>query len=259
MSFNWYETQTEWGAQVSGNDVVKSLTGLIRYNNGEWKSEKQANWYRSIAASQFASPNNQTVMALREQPMFEAVGVDVIVVTGRAVFAARDTDWNGYQRYGGGTPMERHFYIDGKGVFQIDKVKFSGGRAASVETVEKADPAGTDQFVVLDRQRAEREIAHEEAMADVPAVPEGRHDVHGEIVKLTWKNSDWGRSLKMIVKSDEGWKVWGTVPAAFENDVTEGMKITVRYTMKRSDRDDRFAFGSTPSNLVIVENAEAVA
>ena len=66
--------------------------------------------------------------------------------------------------------------------------------------------------------RREREGETEDVEAD-PTTPlvEGRRQVTGVILSTKWQDSQYGETLKMLVKEDDGNKVWGTVPTVLQN------------------------------------------
>lgn len=98
--------------------------------------------------------------------------------------------------------------------------------------------------------------------------PVGRQTVVGVIVGTKVKTSDFGPTLKMTVKLENGAKVWCSVPASIKpkvhsneycniflgdrrNDDNEGSelkgcKISLTATFTHSDNDKSFAFGKRP-------------
>lgn len=94
-----------------------------------------------------------------------------------------------------------------------------------------------------------------EANEPLPPAPEGRVEFRGTVLSVKWKDSGYRQvpgNWKATIQSEEGWKVWLTVPAALQQavgDVQElvGRKVTLAATLTRSDRDRSFAFGKLPS------------
>lgn len=105
-------------------------------------------------------------------------------------------------------------------------------------------------------QRDVARIAERAARAAEPQVecPEGRYVITGEIVKLKGQETDWGFTLKMIVKDDRGFRVWMTVPSSLQ-PVELGDRVTVTATVVASDRDESFGFGKRPSKASILQPA----
>lgn len=90
---------------------------------------------------------------------------------------------------------------------------------------------------------------------EVPPAPEGKVVVEGVIVHTEWRESQYGGSTKMIVKADEGWKVWSTLPASLSG-ADKGDRVRFTATLARSDRDDAFAFASRPTKGLVLARAE---
>jgi hypothetical protein len=102
------------------------------------------------------------------------------------------------------------------------------------------------------------EWAREAALAEPLPVesPDGeRMVVSGEVVSLRNRMTFNGDSLKMVVRSDEGWKTWGTVPSAIRSKVAEGDIVRFTATVKPSDNDPKFGFFSRPTKATILYSA----
>jgi hypothetical protein len=85
-------------------------------------------------------------------------------------------------------------------------------------TLSPAQVAAVLKFKVKrDEQQAKRDA---EPKPEGPVV-EGRRQVTGEIISTKWQESDFGGSLKMLVREADGNKVWGTVPNSLQ-DLTRG-------------------------------------
>lgn len=118
-----------------------------------------------------------------------------------------------------------------------------------VEAVRKA--------IVRDAERAARQAAQAEE-ATTP-VPTGRVQITGTVVMRRFYDSDFGGSIKIIVKgeTDEGfWKVFVTEPAAITTEV--GDVVTLTATVEASDKDESFGFGKRPSKASILTPANPV-
>lgn len=92
-------------------------------------------------------------------------------------------------------------------------------------------------------------------------VIEGRIEVTGEVIKVAFKENDFGGKTVMTVKDDRGFKVWGTVPrnllpSRFYDEhgmyqetkgIEKGDRVCFTATVTTSDRDSTFGFFSRPS------------
>jgi len=114
----------------------------------------------------------------------------------------------------------------------------------------------------IDAQRErEREMA--------APCPNGRHLVTGEVLKTEVRSSMYGDVLKMLVKTDGGFLLWGTVPACLEiieetkkegtdtwteqRGLQRGDRVEFTATLTRSDRDEKFGFFKRPTKARLVE------
>lgn len=83
-----------------------------------------------------------------------------------------------------------------------------------------------------------------QAKASNVPVPEGKTQVTGTIVKISWRENAFGGSWKMLVKC-AGFKLWGTVPSKLLPDNPEeltGKSISFTGKLSRSNDDPSFGF-----------------
>lgn len=110
--------------------------------------------------------------------------------------------------------------------------------------------AFTPNMIAAVRKTMERRQAQAIEAAAHPA-PSGRVAVTGEITSTKVVDGDYGTTYKMLVKSDEGFKVWCSIPAALLETTTpeeaKGRRITFTATLQPTQDDPSFAFGSRPS------------
>ena len=117
-----------------------------------------------------------------------------------------------------------------------------------------------------------RKAAEVEALKDTPPLPEGKLAIEGEIVSHKFQDSAYGTTLKMLVKLDNGNKVWGTMPESirelqrgdydgegnwieprFPNlDALKGQRIRFNATVTRSDNDEHFGFFKRPTQAKVI-------
>jgi hypothetical protein len=102
---------------------------------------------------------------------------------------------------------------------------------------------------IADRAVIEAQRAAEAALA--ADCPEGRVMVKGEVVSTRVQDSDFGSILKMLVKDDTGYKVWGTVPSAL--NVERGSRVKFTATIEVSKDDPKFGFFKRPTQAQILE------
>jgi hypothetical protein len=112
---------------------------------------------------------------------------------------------------------------------------------------------------VLDRdaQRAEQRKQWQAEAADAADAPTGKVTVTGEIISTKWQESGFHSVHKMIVKTEEGWKLWVTVPSSVYDPSDSslpitGKRVTLTANVTPSDRDPKFAFGKRPTNAAVI-------
>jgi hypothetical protein len=91
-----------------------------------------------------------------------------------------------------------------------------------------------------------------EAPAEVLVdVPEGRLVIEGEVLTTKWQESDFGGSLKMLVKvtTPQGvYKLWGSVPSAISVDRGDRVSFAAQVTAKETG----FGFFKRPTQAQVV-------
>lgn len=87
-------------------------------------------------------------------------------------------------------------------------------------------------------------------LAEVAPLAEGRYEITGEVVSTKWVDNDFGGTLKMLVKMEDGNKVYGSVPSAI--NVERGDKVTFTAKVERSDNDEHFGFFSRPTRAEVI-------
>jgi hypothetical protein len=99
-------------------------------------------------------------------------------------------------------------------------------------------------------RRAEQE-AQAKALADAGVrVPVGRVDIVGKVLSTKGVDSAYGYVVKMLVQSDAGWKVWGTMPRSLDAQI--GDRVTFKASITQSDDDPVFGFFSRPTNAAVL-------
>lgn len=110
-----------------------------------------------------------------------------------------------------------------------------------------------------DQKKAEwaKQEAAEKALA--PEVPEGRYEITGEILFTKWYESDYGSTLKCIIRDDRGFKVFGSVPSAIvdyaysEEVELKGQRVQLTGTVTQADDDTKFGYFKRPAKSILLE------
>jgi hypothetical protein len=119
-------------------------------------------------------------------------------------------------------------------------------------------------MAILNAHQRDKERAEEKAQA--ADVPEGRMVIEGQVLSVKEYDGDFGEQWKMLVKADEGWTVFGTVPRSLleipnpASDkwydrlmVERGQRVKFTATVKVSRKDRTHGYYSRPSKASIVE------
>lgn len=99
---------------------------------------------------------------------------------------------------------------------------------------------------------AQRQQEEEQRRASAIDVPEGKIDISGKIVGVRFQDSIYGGSFKMTVVSDQGFKIFGTIPNSFMEMVEsmydlKGKSVSFSATVQRSQNDNKFGFFKRPT------------
>jgi hypothetical protein len=99
---------------------------------------------------------------------------------------------------------------------------------------------------------AQRQAEH---LAAEPII-EGKQVILGNVLTVREQNSDWGWTIKMLVKDDRGFKLWGSVASSILDqcdslESLKGQRVTFTATLKASDDDDKFGFFKRPTKAAI--------
>ena len=118
-----------------------------------------------------------------------------------------------------------------------------------IAAVEKA----IEKSIEWDKKRQQWEA---EAV-DAADAPTGKVTVTGEIISTKWQDSAYGSTHKMIVKSDDGWKLFVTVPKGVYDPSDsslpiKGKRVTLTANVTPSDHDPKFAFGKRPTKAAVI-------
>jgi hypothetical protein len=128
-----------------------------------------------------------------------------------------------------------------------------------IETARRSQERGAERQARIEAEQA--------ALADVEPLREGRREITGEVASLKWQDSDFGGNLKMLVREDDGNKVWGTVPGSLisarydeaTGDYTNtqetlvGSRVSFKAAVERSRDDEHFGFFKRPTGATRIE------
>jgi len=109
--------------------------------------------------------------------------------------------------------------------------------------------------------RAAVQAKREAEKAAAAPCPTGRIVISGLVLKTEVRDGYYGVALKMLVKHDTGWMVWGTAPRSLESsNIQRGDRVSFTATVEPSKNDSKFGFCKRPTGGVFLSrNAETVA
>lgn len=107
--------------------------------------------------------------------------------------------------------------------------------------------------------RAIREAEEAAKLATAPALQAGVQTIEGEIISTRWDQGYTGESvLKMLVRLDNGNKVFGTAPAKVRqhanhnDDAMKGLKVSFVAEVKPKIGEDHFGYYKSPKQVKVV-------
>ena len=122
--------------------------------------------------------------------------------------------------------------------------------------------AAAERTIIEDTQKMDAKAAQKAAEAAEPKTeaPEGRVTVTGEVVSVkSYEDNYYGHitiTVKMLVKDDQGFKVWSTVPNSLfnseRNGVEKGDRVTFTATLIKSADDPYFAKAKRPTKAEVL-------
>lgn len=99
----------------------------------------------------------------------------------------------------------------------------------------------------------EREATRRQEKAESAPIPVNgeRIRVRGTVLTTREQMGDYGLTIKMLVKHEDGWKIWGTVPSAIRG-VNIGDVVEFDAKIEPSRDDATFGFASRPTKAKII-------
>lgn len=125
-------------------------------------------------------------------------------------------------------------------------------------SLSDAQVAAFLKSIARDQEFAARREAEKAAAGPVPT---GKR-IEFEGVMVSWKVvvGQFGQQTKMLVRLDNGSKVWMTMPTAYDvQTYGKGSRVKMRATVTVSKDDSTFGFGSRPTLLSVTAQEGAIA
>lgn len=114
--------------------------------------------------------------------------------------------------------------------------------------------AATQNIMRARQEQASKELFEAHLLKDAPLSPEGRQTVEGTVLSVKGQDTDWGYTYKMLVRLDDGNKVYGTVPAKIEQTLINQKDARIKFvaTFTRKNGEDHFSYFKRPSNAEVL-------
>jgi hypothetical protein len=207
----------DWYERFENEVVTSIVSNVIRYGN---ISQKQVALVKKLINSDAGKTNTTRIFAER--------GLQV-ALDRKAMWQGDVADDRAWEELSGHERRENNAICD------------------LFNTHEKWGKLSDGQWAVLERICG----VNTAPSAAVP-VSGDRLAIEGTVRTLKEQENCFGVVVKMLVEHVDGWKVWGTVPAAIEPDVEPGTVVRFIAKIKPSDTDVAFGFFSRPSKPEIV-------
>lgn len=150
----------------------------------------------------------------------------------------------------------------------LEAIPFSTFAASLLEQAETR-PLTEKQLAAAEKAIAksvEKQAAKEAAVASLQPLPEGRFEYTGIIASVKVVENIYsyhgGSTVKMLVETDLGYRLYGTMPSELVRQLwgtTEdgvGQRVKFTASAKLSDRDPLFGYFSRPGNAEVLESDE---
>jgi len=106
--------------------------------------------------------------------------------------------------------------------------------------------------------RAAAEAQRQAQREAAKPVPTGKVQIEGLVVSTKVQDTMYGSVIKMVVVSDDGWKVFGTVPdSLLGNSPLKGALVRFNATVEASQDDNKFGFFKRPTKADVLILASA--
>ena len=114
---------------------------------------------------------------------------------------------------------------------------------------------GYEKSKVRDAERAAEQAAEAARVEAAEPVTDGRQVVPGHVLSTKWVDTQYGGSLKMLVRDERGFKLWGSVPASLDS-LAKGDRISYSATVEQSNDDPKFGFFKRPTKAELLSLAQ---
>lgn len=213
------------------DDSFPALYGLIK--RGTWASAKQYLYWRDVHGEEDAD----SMWVKKSEP---PAGAELCILFEETFDGIGNVRFGRKQRR-----RQRHLWCNSGGILRIDTVKFGYNDKEGAswpesvvvgEVVER--PANLEAVrLTEEREQAARDhAAHaeaEKALQQKAVVEDGRQQIEGEVLSVKEVSGDWGYTTKILVRRDDGARLFGTAPANCA--IERGSRVRFTATVEKKE------------------------
>ena len=158
---------------------------------------------------------------------------------------------------------EREEAAEKRAAFLADKPQLVEDLKVDHHIINDIDRRLTKWGSLTDRQcelvakiaEEERNRVPEPKPEPIPAdVLDGRVRITGVVLGTKWVENDWGGNVKLLVRDDRGFKVWGSAPDMCVD--FKGCRVAFDARVEVSNDDECFGFYSRPTKWDVEESED---
>lgn len=149
--------------------------------------------------------------------------------------------------------VDYHFRVEGHMITLSDIVH----KLIKYGSISEKQQAYLAKLIEMIDNHAKVQAERDAERAAAADVPEGRIEIEGEVVSVKINEGFYGYQIKMTVKHESGWVVWGTMPNALVEEVEgrqeelKGQKVRFTATVKAAEDDPKFGYFKRPTKAEI--------
>lgn len=131
-------------------------------------------------------------------------------------------------------------------------LRYGGLSERQISAAERTIQRSINYVASVERRKRQDAARAESYVSKGFTYPTGRQCVSGSVASVRTVYSDYGSTVKALIIDDRGFKVWTTVPRSIATDVAKGDRVSLTVTLKVSDKDPLFGYGSRPTKAKII-------
>jgi hypothetical protein len=241
----------EWDKPRDKN-AFASLRSIIKHRHGAWKSTAQALFFQGnghVHLSAKEKPEEYVHEEVEENLGVQLIdGQDVAFMSG--VYSDEYSPGDSWSESNFRRVMHV-FVFDSLGVVEHLRMPFTKSKKPNPARISRVwvRERSPDKIInVWDSESARASRHYQDA---TKMAPSGETLVRGEIVSAKVVDGLFGKSPKIMVVDDRGFKVWMTRPGSI-GAAPKGSRIELVARLEPSDSDPCFAIGKYPKKAAVI-------